>query len=1009
MRFRSALLLFLCFCPKPLHARNKHYNIVNYNTDNGLPQNSITGIQFDRKGYCWLGTQMGLVRFDGQRFSVFSSDNIKGLRSDRILNIARDTAGALFASTGDIVQVLRINDSSSIAASVPVLCSEPNVTTIGDIPAKGFITAHTYASTIKAYPDMNVLLSTAGGNRYLIHEKENYYIESGKKSRISLEGPYQWRRLMVIGESLVVLRAHNQVGVWTKEVERPQPVLRGPLWTSPDFIKGHFAVPINTNGSYIYSGNALYQLSLVGDTLYSEALLKDLEIPVVSCIYVDEPNNRFYIGSAVSGLFIITPTDFDTPPLPGVSLNLGFHSQSLTDEGILSQRYLFRRDGTIKEYPLVPQLKATWYRPETRSLYYAPNAVLLRFDLATGKTYTLANLSTELSSIYPDPQQREQLLFSTSFSIGKIIHDTIAGEKRIPGLTKGQELFATYPAGTDTFLLATWSGVKWYDYRHNKIYRSILDSLTVRQLYAESPQRIWIASYGKGWYLYDYGRITRMPDGPLDALKTVNAIINDGRGYFWLSSNNGLFKVSRQALTDYAGGRSEEVYFYAFTTQDYLPSNEFNASNPSYVWLPDSMLSLPNIKGLVWFYPHKIHLSLPDEGIYIEQIRVDEKEVRPTESALIMAPDHGRISLKVSSPYFGNKENMKLQFRIEGLDEEWHTVSESSDIVIERIPAGTYSLVVRKITGMESGQYGYMKLPIRVHPFWYHTRLFYGCLLLLSSVFIYWLVKLRTRFLQARNRKLKTQVALQTRHLNRMVHQLTRSEEALQQSNQAKDNIITTVLHDLRSPVRFIYTISKHVASGHRTMQEDALDEHLQELKNSTASLNSFTDQFFTWALSQHRSFSATFSHEPLADLFQETEALYTDIMSANGNKLIVTPTAICCYTDPQLLATILRNLLDNANKNTSNGTVTLAAVRAEDSVIIIVNDTGKGFKPEALRAFLNKDKTDPRSGKGSFIILHLLGLLGGYLEAVSEPGKGTEFRMVLLHQNSGPGSRPAG
>ncbi len=1006
MTFRLAPLLWALLCPGILlYAQNKHYDVVNYNTDNGLPQNSISGIEFDRKGYCWLGTQMGLVRFDGQRFSLFSSDNIKGMKSDRIFNVTKDTANDLLVATQSPIHILKINDTPSVAASTPVLLPEARF----NIPIKGFATPVSYGGFIEAHPAFQMVLGTGTGNMYLVQQAQSYYITAHSKMPISFKGPYQTHRILLIGENLVVLQSPTKALVWTRATEQPAPGLSGPLWTDPDFIKGNFTSPSNTEGAYIYAGSNLYRLSLTHNMLHSEVVLENIAIPSASSFYFDQQNNRYYIGSSVSGLYVITPTGFFSPPAPAPAINQGFYSQSITGDGILSQRFLFRRDGTYKEYPLTPNLKATWYRPETRSLYYAPALTLLRFDLETGKTYNLATLTTPLSSIFPDPWKKENLIFSTSFTIGKMAHDTLIGEQKIQGLAKGQELFMAHPAGTDTFLLATWAGVKWYDYRCNKIYKSILDSIAIRQLYAETSQRVWIASYGKGWYLYHQGHITRMPDGPLEALKTVNAIIDDGRGYFWLSSNNGLFKVSKQALINYAGNRSEDVYFYAFTTKDHLPTNEFNASNPSYVWLPDSMLSLPSLKGLVWFYPHKIQPSLPDKGIYIEHIRINQAEVHRTDSKLVLSPDHGRLSLKVSSPYFGNKENMQLRFRIEGLEEEWSAVPENGEIVIDRMPAGTYALVIRKVTGIEPGQYIHITLPIQVKPYWYNTSLFYGLLLLLAIVLVFWLTKLRTEMLQARNRKLKTQVALQTRDLNRMVRQLTQSEEALKESNQTKDNIITTVLHDLRSPIRFIYTISKHIASRHRKMQQDTLELHLQELKNSTASLNSFTDQFFTWALSQHRSFSAKYSLESLAGLFQETEMLYTDIMIANGNMLVVVPTGIYCNTDPQLLSTVVRNLLDNANKYTRNGIIKLAAAQSEDTTVITVSDTGNGFMPEALKAFMNKDKIDPRSGRGSFIILYLLELIGGHLEAESEPGQGTTFRIVLHHQDAAPGNTPTG
>lgn len=993
MVFRRAFLLIISLYAHFLYAQDGRYNIVHYNTDNGLPQNGITGIQFDRKGYCWLGTQMGLVRFDGQRFSLFSSDNIKGMKSDRIYSVTRDTAGSIFASTWGIVNVLKINDTIPGVASTPVLSSLSG----HDFPLRGFVSPVTFANTEKTSSDHQWSLGTTSGEMYLTQRSGIYYVTPHKKTRIVGQEDHS-DGLMLMGERLVMLQPHNKITVWLKGTEQRRPTLRGPLWTNPDFTRGRYFAPVNTDGNFIYAGGTLYELSLANDTLYSEILLEDLTIPRISCIYVDKLHNRFYLGSSESGLFIITQADFYTPRAQ--ANNFVFYSQAVTEEGIFCQSSLFRRDGTQKEYPIAPNLKAIWYRPETKCIYYAPALNLLRLDLTTGKVHTIAALSSSLSSIFPDAAHTGDLMISTSFSIGRVVHDTIRDEKNISGLTKDEALVAVYPAGKDTFLLATWGGVKWYDYAHNRIYRSVLDSLLIRQLYIESPQRIWIGSYGKGWYRYNNGEIIRMPDGPLEALKTVNAIIDDGRGYFWLSSNNGLFKVSKQALINYTGNSSETIYFYTFNTKDHLPSNEFNASNPSYVWLTDSMLSLPTIKSLVWFYPHKIQLSLPDKSIYIDHISISQTELSQLANGLSLPPDHGRITLQVSSPYFGNKENMQLQFRIEGLEEDWRTVSENGTIEIDRLPAGVYSLVVRKKTGMEQGQYAYLTLPVQVQPYWFRTRLFYLTLVIFSIAVVYWMIKLRTRLLRARNRKLEMQVALQTRDLNRMVRQLTQSEEALMESNQTKDNIITTVLHDLRSPIRFIYSISKYVAADHRKIKPEMLDTHLQELKKSTASLNSFTDQFFTWAISQHGKFSARYSLESLDELFRETESLYADIMGANGNSLTVVPSGLDCYTDPQLLSAIIRNLLDNANKNTSKGQITLEATRRKNKLIITVRDTGKGFTPEALAAFLNKDKTDPRGGKGSFIILYLLELIDGTLEADSTPGEGTAFRVIFLHQD---------
>jgi ligand-binding sensor domain-containing protein len=46
-----------------------------WDTESGLPQNSVSAVLQTRDGYIWAGTQEGLVRFDGVRFTVFNRGN----------------------------------------------------------------------------------------------------------------------------------------------------------------------------------------------------------------------------------------------------------------------------------------------------------------------------------------------------------------------------------------------------------------------------------------------------------------------------------------------------------------------------------------------------------------------------------------------------------------------------------------------------------------------------------------------------------------------------------------------------------------------------------------------------------------------------------------------------------------------------------------------------------------------------------------------------------------------
>src|SRR5436190_9828689 len=77
------------------------YEFDVWNTDNGLPQNSVLAILQTRDGYLWLTTSDGLVRFDGVRFTVFERGATTGFDSNRLTALFEDREGTLWIGTED--------------------------------------------------------------------------------------------------------------------------------------------------------------------------------------------------------------------------------------------------------------------------------------------------------------------------------------------------------------------------------------------------------------------------------------------------------------------------------------------------------------------------------------------------------------------------------------------------------------------------------------------------------------------------------------------------------------------------------------------------------------------------------------------------------------------------------------------------------------------------------------------------------------------------------------------
>ena len=73
----------------------------------GLPRNYVASVVQTSDGYLWLGTQAGLVRFDGVRFTVYDDSNTPALRTHSIRALTADPKGALWIGTdgGGVVRV----------------------------------------------------------------------------------------------------------------------------------------------------------------------------------------------------------------------------------------------------------------------------------------------------------------------------------------------------------------------------------------------------------------------------------------------------------------------------------------------------------------------------------------------------------------------------------------------------------------------------------------------------------------------------------------------------------------------------------------------------------------------------------------------------------------------------------------------------------------------------------------------------------------------------------------
>lgn len=224
-----------------------------------------------------------------------------------------------------------------------------------------------------------------------------------------------------------------------------------------------------------------------------------------------------------------------------------------------------------------------------------------------------------------------------------------------------------------------------------------------------------------------------------------------------------------------------------------------------------------------------------------------------------------------------------------------------------------------------------------------------------------------------------------------------------QEGNRIKSEFISNVSHELRTPLHAIlgYT-DLLIDEEQRKIQREWLDGVSRNASELLDLINNILD------LSKMESGKMPLSLEPI-DLKRVLPGLLQNIRSLIKDKevrieLKAKEDLRVIQSDLLTLRQIVLNLLSNAIKFTERGAITVSVLDAERGVLLTVQDTGIGMRPEDLPyifdPFRQIDGSSTRkvggTGLGLAIVKNAVTALSGKIEVESEWGKGSAFKVFL-------------
>ena len=784
-----------------------------WDTEDDLPQNSVTAIVQTRDGYLWVGTFGGLARFDGLQFTVFNSSNSPGLLSSRIVALHEDRHGVLWIGTeGGLARYER--GRFTTLTSRDGLPHDTVFSLAEDRPGRLWIGTGQGAAVWDGTRLAAVALPR-GANRLLVWamaEDATGAMWIGTRGGIVRVRDADTAFFDFSAESatsgIVSLLADSKGRVWVGTTEmglgrlESGRFVRVPLpgglasygWVRAlaEDRRGHIWIGTGDGGVYRWRDGAVDQ----------HATRDGLPHNTLRAIHTDREGN-IWIGTDVAGLVRLRPRRAfpvqrgdragNESVVPIVDDGEGGLWVGATCGGVLHLRdgeveVLDEKDGV--PWPCVWALHrdpdgTLWVGTSGRGLASLKEGRATRFRASDGLA------SDSVSAIVRD--RGGALWIGTNAGVSRLEAGRFQTFRRQDGLVHDDVRFIVQDrAGALWF--GTVGGLSRLQGGRFANYTTAegLSHNYVRAVHEDADGALWIGTYGGGLNRLKDGRFTHYgPDvGLFDSV--VSRIIEDERGRLWMSGNRGIFHVSRAELNAFADGRVRSVTSVAYGTAEGMPTNETNGGGQPAGWrTPDGRLWFPTIRGVVAIDPTVSDDSPP--VVVVERVVAGQQAVdfaRP----VTLGPRIRDLEFHYTALELGAPESVRFKYRLEGYDDTWVDAGARRVAYYTNVPSGPhrFQVIARNADGVwnDSGA----AVAFAITPRFYETTPFFalcGTALLVLGVSTH---RLRVAHLARRARSLERTVADRTAEV---VEQRNALADAKQRLERSHDDLLA-VLDRLR-------------------------------------------------------------------------------------------------------------------------------------------------------------------------------------------------------------------
>lgn len=994
IRFR----LVLCFLVLTLSAAaaettNSEFLVRSWQNEDGLPHSIINSILQTHDGYLWIGTYVGLVRFDGKRFVQYSARNVPDLEAGEIIYLFEDhdntmwvslQSGRLLTWKDDAVRVVLPGNSTN----QPVICMAQQ--------ANGALWLQTANGAVGQVTTNGVKFISVMGrsvNRpnsgLVVDAADHLWANTGEGLKLWRDGKFISPGLPGLdGKPVEDITLSRDGAVWAFYNRHLYKIQPGKILTTlatPDQMQDEASM-IETSNGYLWIGSSegnLYYHKPDADGWQS---IPQTGFRGLNRVLYEDHEGNLWRGGFGSGLTRIRPRIFRLHELPETALDRYARLVCADKKGnvwaVLNDQVLswIPADSqtpqalTNSNIPygvktlFVDHSDSLWVGTDGGHLYCLKNAThanafVSKLNLGDGIDYINAAVEDADGNIW--------IGYTGGAGVAVLPKGDAAHWRPIEGLkypdvrtiaqaSDGAMWFGTHYGGVFRWQKGQWTRLTMKDG---------LPSNYVRCLLADPDGTMWIGTL--------HG-LCRWRNGHLVTITSENGLWNDSisyiatdqRGNFWISSFGGIFRVSREDLNRFADGLSKSIQCVRYDREDGLPSVECPGGiQAAGAKTPDGRLWFPTVGGLVSVDPQHMPKNKLPPPVWIENLTVDGESIaiRHSTKRIKIGPGKRRFDFRFTALSFTSPDKVLFEHKLDGLDTDWSPADDQRSVSYNYIPPGHYTFRVAACNNDGVWNWNGQTLEIIVQPFIWQTWWFKMLVGLTLIAAVAWGVRRRERWkARLRFEKLEREHAVE--------HERSR--------------IARDIHDDLGANLTQIVFLSQRVESASREPSE--VERWIRKIPAAASRTIQSLDEI-VWAINP--------KHDSLESLANYLSRFAHEFLTLAGVRCILdVPTVL---PPVPLSAEVRHNLILTAREALQNAVTHAAATEVKvtleadkSGLKIVVSDNGSGFNPANVA----------KSGNGLFNMRKRMDNIGGTLEIISRPKSGTTVEMKLsVHRLSQP------